>query len=137
MKSRFFGIFAAVLFSSAASAAFAQTAPTPAPTAAPAAQIPSLPSSTSPLIQAAINAVAGRVKADLGWDANHVRGEVTYFKRFDMQVRTAQGSYRQIHLHQGTVINPRGTSLQTGNRVDVQGTANSDGSINANQITLQ
>lgn len=134
MKSRFVGIFAAVLFSIGATAAFAQNA-TPAPTATPVA-IPTMPPSTNPIVQSIINSIAGQVKAGFGWEANRARGQVTYFKRFEMQVRFTNGQYRTIHLHQGTVINPRGASIHEGDRVDVQGTGNSDGSLNANQITL-
>ena len=133
MKSRFVGIFAAVLLSLGASAAFAQSTPTPSP--APVA-LPTMPPNTNPIVQTVINAIAGRVKADYGWDANRARGTVTYFRRFDMQVRFASGQYRTIHLHQGTVINPRGTTIHEGDRVDIAGQGNSDGSLNANTITL-
>ncbi|GAC1388721.1 MAG: hypothetical protein NVSMB31_03280 [Vulcanimicrobiaceae bacterium] len=100
-----------------------------------------MPPGTNPMVQSIINAVigsvAGRVKADYGWEPNRARGVVTFFKRFDMQVRFSNGSYRTVHLHQGTVINPRGTSIKEGDRVDVQGQQVSDGSLNADQITLQ
>lgn len=96
-----------------------------------------MPPSVSPILQAVINAVAGRVKQDYGWDPNHVRGDVTFFRRFEMQVRFANGQYRVVHLHQGTAINPRGATITTGQHVDVIGQGSSDGSLNANQITIQ
>ena len=140
MKSRFAGVFAAVLFSIAGTAAFAQSTPTPAPTTAPVV-LPTVPPNTNPVVQSIINAVigtvAGQVKSSYGWEPNRARGVVTFYKRFDMQVRFANGTYRSVHLHQGTVINPRGYSIKEGDRVDIQGQGNSDGTLNANQITLQ
>lgn len=136
MKSRFVGLFAAILFSAGAAGAFAQNAvSTPAPAPSPVA-IPTMPPNTNPIVQSIINSIAGRVKADYGWEPNRARGVVTFFKRYEMQVRFANGQYRTIHLHQGTVINPRGASIHEGDRVDVQGQGNSDGSLNANQITM-
>ena len=133
MKTRFIVTLAAVLSLGIASAAFAQT---PAPTPTPVA-LPTMPPSTSPIVNSIIQAAAGVLKQNLGWDANSSAGTVTYFRRFDMQVRFPTGRYREIHLHQGTVINPRGESIQVGQHVYVQGTGNSDGSLNANVITIQ
>ena len=53
----------------------------------------------------------------------------------ELQVQTAPNVYRQIHLHQGTIINPRGTTLTPGMIVDVSGTAQPDHSLNADVIT--
>jgi len=80
--------------------------------------------------------LAQRVKADYGWEPNRARGVVTYFRHYDMQIRFANGTYRNVHLHQGTVINPRGAPINVGNRVDIQGQMNGDGSLNANVVTL-
>ena len=138
MKTRFVGLCAAVLFAVAASAALAQS--TPAPSATPVA-LPTMPPNTSPIIQSIINAaigsVASQVKGSYGWEPNRAIGTVTFFKRFDMQVKFANGQYRTIHLHQGTVINPRGTSIQAGQRVDVRGQGVSDGALNADSIIVQ
>jgi len=131
MKSRFFCAAAAVLFALASARAIAQTAPAPTPVA-----LPTISPGVNPILQSVINAVAGRVKADYGWDPNRARGVVTFFRHFDMQMRFANGTYRDVHLHQGTVINPRGTTIDIGSRVDVQGQMNTDGSLNANVITL-
>ena len=132
MKSRFLAAAAAVLFALSGAIASAQTAPAPTPVA-----LPTVPPGMNPLLQAAINALASRVKADFGWEPNRARGVVTFFRRDDMQVRFANGTYRDVHLHQGTIINPRGATIEVGNRVDVQGQMNGDGSLNANSITLQ
>jgi hypothetical protein len=52
-----------------------------------------------------------------------------------MQLETAPNVYRDVHLHQGTVINPRGASLTPGMTVDVTGSAQSDHSLDADAIT--
>ncbi|MGZ6184173.1 MAG: hypothetical protein ACXWNV_19395, partial [Vulcanimicrobiaceae bacterium] len=65
-----------------------------------------------------------------------IQGRVTYFNHFDMQVDTQNGRSLPIHLHQGTVINPTGTTLQNGMNVAISGTRNSDGSFNANEIDV-
>ena len=130
MKSRFFATAAAVLFLLAGPLASAQTAP-----ATPVA-LPTVPPTVNPIVQSVIDALAQRVKADYGWEPNRARGVVTYFRRYDMQIRFANGTYRNVHLHQGTVINPRGASIEVGNRVDIQGQMNGDGSLNANVVTL-
>jgi hypothetical protein len=80
--------------------------------------------------------LAGDFVAPLALDPNHVRGVVTYFRRFDLQIRMPLNNYRDIHLHQGTIINPRGATLQPGQLVDVHGAAQSDGTLNADQITI-
>lgn len=141
MKSRFVGVFALALFSTSGFAALAQTAPQPAPAAssqpaAPAAPLPTMPPNTNPVVQSVINALATQLKAQFGWESNRARGVVTYFRRFEMQVQFSNGTYRSIHLHKGTIINPRGFTIQQGQHVDVQGQATSDGSINADVITL-
>lgn len=112
--------------------------PTPAPSAPPPVSVPNIPGipssvMNSPVVQSILNAAGGLLQTTRGPTA---RGKVTYFKRYDMQLQTAPGVYRQIHLHQGTVINPRGGTPAPGMLVDVSGTAQSDGSLNADTITL-
>jgi len=133
MKTRVVGMAAAVL---CLSASVALADPTPAPGIS-LPDIPGVPSSVlnNPIVQSIINAVGGSLlQTTTGPTA---RGKVTYFKRFDLQLQTAPNVYRQIHLHQGTVINPRGASLAPGKLVDVSGAAQSDGSLNADTITVQ
>ncbi|MBV8246327.1 MAG: hypothetical protein JOZ38_10430 [Candidatus Eremiobacteraeota bacterium] len=133
MKSRFVGLLAAVLFTAGPAAVFAQAAPaTPVPAA-----VPTVPPNAGPVVNTIIDAVVDQVKSDMGWNDNHAIGTVTYFRRFEMQVRFPNGTYREVHLHQGTVINPRGATIAIGNRVDVRGTSNADGSINAGLITIR
>jgi len=117
--------------------AVAKADPQPAPPPAPVV-VPTLPpdGKLNPWERTAIDAVMGTVRATEWKLANQSRGQVTYFKRFDMQVQLAPDRYRAIHLHQGTVINPRGATPQIGQRVEVGGTAQSDGSLNANVITI-
>jgi hypothetical protein len=137
MKSRFVAAFAAVLFPLAAgTAAFAGPSQgTPAPTSAPTA-IPSLPPQGT-IVNDVINAVSGAVKSAYGWDDNHVLGKVTYFRRFDMEVEMQLNKFRDVRLHQGTIIYPRGATIQTGQTVDVRGHADSNGVLEADQITIR
>lgn len=132
MTTRFVAAFAAVLFSLSASA-FAATNPTPPPTPAPN-PVPSLPSGIE---QDAINALGNIVKGAFGWNDNESIGQVTFYKGYEMQVRMQLNRYREIHLHRGTVINPRGWTIQNGQTVDVRGRPNADGSLNADMIVVQ
>lgn len=125
---------ASVLFAGAMPA-LAQTTPSPAPTAAPIVA-PTVPPNIGNVLNTIIQKLGGDVTAPYGVDPNHVRGTVTFFRRFDLQVQMPLNSYKQIHLHQGTIINPRGTSLAPGQVVDVRGRANADGSLEADEITL-
>jgi hypothetical protein len=128
---------AAALFSIGATAALdAQTpAPSPAPTARPNV-LPTIPPNADQLVRDLIQLLSGSVTGALGLDSNRAVGTVTYFRRYDMQIRLQLSKYRDVHLHQGTVINPRGATIQTGQLVDVVGRARSDGSLDADQITV-
>ena len=114
----------------------------PAPTATPTVPVP-VPSGilNSQYGQAASEIIQGYLKRQRDMAHNGAHGTVTFFKRFDLQVKTdplpfLPSGYRQIHLHPGTVINPRGTSLQPGMIVDVSGQSQPDGSLNADLITV-
>jgi hypothetical protein len=100
------------------------------------AALPSIPPQIqdSPIVQSLLNAVGNLLQTTNG---NSAHGKVTYFRRFDLQVETAPNVYRQVHLHQGTVINPRGATLTPGMTVDVSGSAQSDHSLNADTITAR
>lgn len=140
MNTRFVAGVAAVLFALQCGAlAFAssspQSAPTPAPTAAPQ-PIPTLPP-TGGLENAAINAAAGLLKATFGWNDNESLGTVSYYRGYTMQLKMNLNRYRSIQLHKGTVINPRGYSIKTGDVVDVRGRPQSDGSLLADMIVVQ
>lgn len=115
----------------------ADPSPSASPTASPAPlALPSVPPGIGGVLQTIIQKVTGDAIAPLGVDPNHVRGTVTFFKRFDLQVQMPLQTYKQIHLHQGTIINPRGATLATGQFVDVRGQVNADGSMNADEITI-
>lgn len=143
MNTRFVAAFALAL-SLAAGAAAAETGPTPSPSPAATPSAPQLPSSLGgQTVNQVINAVNSIIKGEVnqGLDelnrrANETRGQVSYFRRFEMQVQTGRNSYRSIHLHQGTVINPRGWSIKNGDTVSVSGDPQSDSSLNANTITV-
>jgi hypothetical protein len=140
MTTRFVAAFAAVLFALAGSALAATQptpAPTPPPTPRPSAAPNPVPSVPSGLEQDAINALGNIVKGAFGWNDNESIGTVTYYRGAEMQIRMQLNRYREIHLHKGTVINPRGWNIQSGQTVDVRGRANSDGSLNADMIVVQ
>ena len=136
MNSRVIAAVAGVLFLTAAPV-FAQTtpSPTPAPTATPSGW-PTIPANIGNIVQGIVQRLAGDATAGYGVDPNHVRGTVTFFQRFNLQVRMPLNQYRAIRLHQGTIINPRGATLAPGQVVDVQGRSNADGSLDADVITL-
>lgn len=117
-------------------------APSPAP-APPAAAVPGVPGvslppgiTDNPIVQDALRALTGAATRELGLDPNWSKGRVTYFKRFEMQIETVPNKYREIHLHQGTIINPRGATPAVGMNVRVSGVHQPDGSLNANEITV-
>lgn len=126
---------AAVLFSFdvVALAGAQQVAPTPPPTPAPN-PVPSVPAGIE---QDAINALGGIVKGAFGWNDNESIGTVTFYRGYEMQMRMQLNRYREIHLHRGTVINPRGYTLAPGQTVDVRGRGQSDGSLDADMIVVQ
>jgi len=126
MKSRVVAAAAAVL-SLIAAPALAQQTPTPKPTVPPA---------VTNIVTTIITRLAGNAAAPYGVDPNHSRGTVTYFRRFDLQIRMPLNTYRDIHLHQGTVINPRGAMIEPGQVLDIVGQAQGDGSLNAQTITI-
>jgi hypothetical protein len=80
--------------------------------------------------------LGGNAVAPYGVDPNHSRGVVTYFRRFDLQIRMPFNTYRDIHLHQGTVIDPRGGTIRPGQVLDIVGQSQSDGSLDADTITI-
>jgi hypothetical protein len=134
MIKRFVALFALAL-SFGIAVASAQQTPAPAPTPV---NLPTVPpdKKLDPWTKAAIDLGIEFIRATQWRLANQATGEVTYFRRFDMQVRSGANYYRNIHLHQGTIINPRGESIQVGQRVEVGGDAQADGSLNANVITI-
>ena len=125
MKTRALALTAA-LWIAASNAALADPLP-----------IPSLPPDVqnNPIVQSVINAIGNVLLQTTNGNTAH--GKVTYFRRYDLQVETAPNVYRDVHLHQGTVINPRGTTLVPGMTVDVSGSAQSDHSLNADSITAR
>ena len=132
MNTRLVGL--ALVFSLAlGTSAFAD--PQPAATPIP---LPTLPPTKSldPIVQYGAQVLQVLLQRQNQNAQNNTRGTVTYFRRFDLQVQIGNNAFRTVHLHQGTEINPRGTTLQNGMTVQVNGQAQSDGSINANQINV-
>ncbi len=140
MNTRFVAGCALALSLAGGTFAFAQTAPSPTPSPSPAAPGSIVNGAT---VQQVLDAVGSIVKGELNQGlgelsrrANETRGEVSYFRRFEMQVKTGRNTFRDIHLHQGTIINPRGATIRQGDTVSVSGDPQSDGSLNANAITI-
>jgi|SRR5579884_447772 len=130
MNTRFVAAIAAVLFGFSIPAVAATTqAPTPAPTA-----VPSVPPNIG---QQAIDALSNIVRGAFGWSDSESIGTVTFYRGYEMQLRMQLSRYREIHLHRGTVINPRGYTIKPGDTVDVKGRPNSDGSLNADMIVVR
>ena len=98
--------------------------------------VPNVPADVlhNPIVQSVLNALGGLMQTTNGPTAS---GRVKYFRRFELQVETAPNVYRDVHLHQGTVINPRGTTLAPGMTVTVSGSPQHDGSLNADTITAR
>ncbi|GAC1405060.1 MAG: hypothetical protein NVSMB64_09270 [Candidatus Velthaea sp.] len=131
----------ALLVASLGTAGFAQSQPTAAPQPSPTPIVvptfaPTTNSATDQIIRAATSLVLDTLRNQRERAANSTRGTVTYFKRFDMQVQLGTNSYRTVHLHQGTVINPRGATPGAGTTVEVSGQNQSDNSLDANTITV-
>ena len=135
MDTRFVALGAAALCLELGAGAAAQS---PAPTPTPVS-LPTLPPARTidPYVKAAIDVLGGVVRQQITNSQNTANGTVSFYKRFDLQVQTGTNAYRTIHLHQGTIINPRGVSIADGQTVSVGGVAQSDGSLNANVVTIQ
>lgn len=134
MTTRFVAAIATVLLVlSGGSFALAQQQPAVAATPAPTT-IPSVPPNIG---QDAVNALGNIVRGVFGWNDTESIGTVTYYRGYEMQLKMQLDRYREIHLHRGTVINPRGYTLKTGDIVDVRGRPNSDGSLNADMIVYR
>jgi hypothetical protein len=136
MSLRFVAAFGLVLCLPAALAQADEPTPAPAPTSTPlSSAIP--PAIKLPdQVKAAIDTAGALYRAEELRRKNVAIGEVTYFKRFELQVRTSPDHYRNVHLHQGTEIQPRGAVPGPGRRVRVGGVAQPDGSLNADLITV-
>jgi hypothetical protein len=136
MRPSFVLTSALVLALGATTLAGAQSTPVPVPTPIP---VPTVPpnSPNAGIIQTIIGVGAQILQREAANNRNNAHGTVTYFKRFDMQVSCGNNCYRNVHLHQGTVINPRGATPSQGRYVDVNGRANADGTIEADTITVQ
>lgn len=136
MNVRLTAVMFAVLCLGMGTLTFADSTPqsSGSPASAPPA-IPGIPPSVTknPYVQSVLQAIGGLFQTTNG---NAAHGKVTYFKQFELQIETAPHVYREIHLHQGTEIDPRGTTLNRGMLVNVNGAAQSDGSLNADVITV-
>jgi hypothetical protein len=109
--------------------------PLPVPTPIPVATLPPAGPNDA-LIRAAVGIGAQILQQQIRNARNNAHGTVSYFRRYDMQVRCGTNCYRNVRLHPGTVINPRGATPAAGTTVDVNGHADFDGTIEADTITV-
>ncbi len=58
-------------------------------------------------------------------------------KSYHVQVQSPDGSYVNLELHKGTVINPVGTILASGMHIAIRGTQQPDGSVRTDQVDVQ
>ncbi len=58
-------------------------------------------------------------------------------KSYHVQIQSPDGSYTNLELHKGTVINPVGTILAPGMHIAVRGTKQPDGSVWTDQVDVQ
>jgi hypothetical protein len=140
MDMRYFGgsLLALALGVGLLGRAGAQSAPAPLPTPSPivVATLPPTDATTQAIIRAAAGVITDVIERNRLIAANSTHGTVSYFKRFDMQVRVGANGYRTVRLHPGTVINPRGATPDAGTTVDVSGRGAADGSLDADTITV-
>ena len=71
-----------------------------------------------------------------GNQQQQMQGVVTSFNAFDLYVQSGGRQSRYVRLHQGTVINPRGTTLQNGMPVRVVGYVDNGGTFQANEVDV-
>ncbi|HVA38315.1 MAG TPA: hypothetical protein VNJ51_11975 [Candidatus Dormibacteraeota bacterium] len=130
-------LLAAALLASGAPAR-AQSTPTPSPSPSPSPSGITLPNMQvlDEILNQAIQTFQQNIQQGILNRQNDITGTVTYYRRFDLQVQTGSSTYRTVHLHQGTIINPTGTTLQNGMKVRVRGQSQSDGSLNADEIDV-
>jgi len=136
MRSILLAASALVLALGATTFAGAQSTPAPAaPTPIPAPTLP--PNATNdPVLNTILNVGQQILQRQIINARNNTRGQVSYFKRFDMQVNCGTNCYRNVKLHQGTVIYPRGATPGAGTWVDVNGHTDPDGTLEADTITI-
>ncbi|HTJ25030.1 MAG TPA: hypothetical protein VMA36_02595 [Candidatus Limnocylindria bacterium] len=138
MRSSLLATTVLVLGLGATTCAAAQSSAPPAPVPTPIA-VPTLPPNTpgAQIIQRAIDLGVQILQRNAANARNDARGQVTYFKRYDMQVLVGPNAYRNVRLRPGTVINPRGGTPAAGTVVDVNGRTDADGTLEADTITIQ
>ena len=67
-----------------------------------------------------------------GMNGGQIGGVISSFGGFNLQLQNGMA----VSLHQGTVINPTGTTLVPGMRVSIRGSRNSAGGFNADEIDV-
>lgn len=130
------GLLLALLVSGLTERAGAQSTPLPTPSPIVVPTLPPTDATTQLILRAAAGVLNDAIARNRINAANTTHGTVTYFRRYDMQVQIGTNAYRNVRLHQGTVINPRGATPGAGTIVDVSGQGAPDGALEANTITV-
>jgi hypothetical protein len=104
-----------------ATATPATPVPVAYPTATPATPVPVEYPTAAPATPAPASGLSIIVKA----------------KSYHVQIQSPDGSYINLELHKGTVINPVGTILAPGMHVAVRGRQQPDGSVWTDQVDVQ
>ncbi len=125
-----------VLALAATTFAGAQSTPAPVPTPIPVATLPPA-GPNDQLIRDVIGVGVQILQRNAANARNNAHGTVSYFRRFDMQVQCGPNCFRDVRLHPGTIINPRGATPGLGTSVDVNGRTDPDGTLEADNITVR
>jgi hypothetical protein len=67
-----------------------------------------------------------------GYGGGELNATVSSFSPYNLYLTNGM----HVELHNGTIINPTGTTLRSGMRVRVMGNRNGDGTFNANEIDV-
>ena len=89
----------------------------------------------SAAVTTALAAAAGpSFAAASGPTHTQVKGTIASISsKFDFEVQQKNGGYVPVHMHQGTIINPTGLTLQSGMQVTVLGISRGN-AIAANEV---
>ena len=133
--SRAAGLVAALTaFGGLSGAAIAQTAPPPPPVAGAPAPPPPVTGAPAPPPPPP---VAGAPARPPRGGPGPLGGTITAARPYHVTIRTRAGRSVELTLHNGTIINPRGTTLSPGMRVAVRGVPGPDGAVVTDEVDVR